>query len=217
MRYFKRMLQVSVAATALIAASAQATLPVFSGSLWEGQPASVIDNASPGTVPVGSAAVTFDTTFPFNFAAGPSYAPAVPYTIGGFLGSGSGSTILTGASELANTMDRTFIELVGNMSVTAGQIFNAIHDDGITLVIDGVTVISSTGPTPPESSSGTYAGLTDPNALVQVYYGECCGAPAVLIASSVPEPQTYAMLLAGLGLLGFMVRRRKTNNNFFAY
>ncbi len=27
----------------------------------------------------------------------------------------------------------------------------------------------------------------------------------------VPEPETYAMLLAGLGLLGFMVRRRKQN------
>ena len=30
--------------------------------------------------------------------------------------------------------------------------------------------------------------------------------------SPVPEPETYAMLLAGLGLVGFMVRRRKTNN-----
>jgi hypothetical protein len=28
----------------------------------------------------------------------------------------------------------------------------------------------------------------------------------------VPEPQTYAMLLAGLGLLGFMVQRRKKRN-----
>ncbi|MEQ1778801.1 MAG: FxDxF family PEP-CTERM protein [Nitrosomonas sp.] len=26
---------------------------------------------------------------------------------------------------------------------------------------------------------------------------------------SIPEPQTYAMLLAGLGVLGFMARRRK--------
>ena len=28
-------------------------------------------------------------------------------------------------------------------------------------------------------------------------------------ATMVPEPETYAMLLAGLGLLGFMARRRK--------
>ena len=30
-----------------------------------------------------------------------------------------------------------------------------------------------------------------------------------LVASPVPEPESYAMLLAGLGLLGFMARRRK--------
>ena len=30
----------------------------------------------------------------------------------------------------------------------------------------------------------------------------------------VPEPETYAMLLVGLGLIGFMVRRRKEEFNF---
>jgi hypothetical protein len=29
------------------------------------------------------------------------------------------------------------------------------------------------------------------------------------VAAPVPEPETYAMMLAGLGLLGFMARRRK--------
>ena len=29
------------------------------------------------------------------------------------------------------------------------------------------------------------------------------------IAANVPEPESYAMLLAGLGLMGFVVRRRK--------
>lgn len=32
------------------------------------------------------------------------------------------------------------------------------------------------------------------------------------VPSPVPEPQTYAMLLAGLGLVGFITRRRKNQN-----
>lgn len=39
-------------------------------------------------------------------------------------------------------------------------------------------------------------------------YSDIINDPVLLI-SSVPEPETYAMLMAGLGLLGFMVRRRK--------
>lgn len=48
------------------------------------------------------------------------------------------------------------------------------------------------------------AGITNPNA--QSYGG-------TLSVSPVPEPKTYAMLLAGLGLLAFTARRRR--NNFF--
>jgi len=32
-----------------------------------------------------------------------------------------------------------------------------------------------------------------------------------VILAAVPEPETYVMMLAGLGLIGFMSRRRKTN------
>ena len=36
----------------------------------------------------------------------------------------------------------------------------------------------------------------------------------ILVGVSVPEPETYVMLLAGLALLGFMARRRKAASSF---
>jgi hypothetical protein len=38
------------------------------------------------------------------------------------------------------------------------------------------------------------------------------GVTGTLIAGVVPEPQTYAMLLAGLALMGTVVRRRRPGN-----
>jgi len=34
-------------------------------------------------------------------------------------------------------------------------------------------------------------------------------SPLIVLTAPVPEPETYAMLLAGLGLVGAMVRRRR--------
>lgn len=42
-------------------------------------------------------------------------------------------------------------------------------------------------------------------------YGGYNTAFSLGLVSAVPEPETYAMLLAGLGLLGFMMHRKKQN------
>jgi probable HAF family extracellular repeat protein len=61
-------------------------------------------------------------------------------------------------------------------------------------------------------------GMTDLNSSVSlpggVFLTEARGinnlGQVAAIGSPVPEPETYAMLLAGLSLLGFAARRRKT-------
>ncbi|SFH26087.1 PEP-CTERM protein-sorting domain-containing protein [Nitrosospira sp. Nsp14] len=45
--------------------------------------------------------------------------------------------------------------------------------------------------------------LSNPNLLSKY------GVTATLVAGVVPEPETYAMLIAGLGLMGAVIRRRK--------
>jgi probable HAF family extracellular repeat protein len=42
-------------------------------------------------------------------------------------------------------------------------------------------------------------------------HGILNGSEQAFLLSPIPEPKTYAMLLAGVGLMGFMARRRKQN------
>jgi hypothetical protein len=54
------------------------------------------------------------------------------------------------------------------------------------------------------TASDVYFGVQDS------YYGDNGGGVSLLLTTNpVPEPETYAMLLAGLSLLGFVARRRK--------
>ena len=46
--------------------------------------------------------------------------------------------------------------------------------------------------------------ISNPNLLSKY------GVTGTLIAGVVPEPETYTMLLAGLGLMGAIIRRRKS-------
>lgn len=76
-----------------------------------------------------------------------------------------------------------------NVDISAFLI--AAAGDNIILSIDNYIPKSWTGP----------AGLGIDNVSVL----------ANVSVNAVPEPDTYAMLLAGLSLMGFMVRRRKTS------
>lgn len=76
------------------------------------------------------------------------------------------------------------------------------HWGGGTLVQSGSSVTGLEG-NGLLQFKGSYTDIAFITPNFENYYGATVGAIA-----AVPEPETYAMLLSGLGLLGFIARRR---------
>jgi hypothetical protein len=74
-------------------------------------------------------------------------------------------------------------------------------------------LLESEQPVPANTNNDGIYGIfnlgTSIYAGIDSYNGDQVFASVNESVAAVPEPETYAMLLAGLGLLGFMARRRK--------
>ncbi len=86
---------------------------------------------------------------------------------------------------------------IGFTSGVFGTLANNSFANGLLLVEEN----SAAG----GSVKGTFTALDGGNT--RAYFK----AGTLTIAAAVPEPESYAMLLAGLGMLGFMARRRLGN------
>jgi hypothetical protein len=171
----------------------------INGQLWA-VPDTVAQNAILANVPNTAPNVTFDVSAPLDFT--------VAGTVNQFLTSGGAFNIVGSASALSRAISPSIIEFTGLVSVVNGQQFTVTHDDGLTLTIGGLAVISTPGPTGPVQTTQTYTGPTG-NFLFTLVYGECCGGSAVLQIdlpfqpnTSVPEPATMAFVTAGCLLIG---------------
>lgn len=71
--------------------------------------------------------------------------------------------------------------------------------------------ITANGGTTSTAFSALATGITDGKAYFNIHTSSVSGGEvrAFLVAAPVPEPETYALMLAGLGLLGFSAARRR--------
>jgi hypothetical protein len=196
-----KLLALAAVAT-LVTVGAQAN-PI-TGSMW------FVSQADAGAATIATAAAqgTPDVTFNVNAV---NFASGSLYTVGEFLAS-SGATGITGsAGSLAATLDGTLFDFKGQVSMINGETFNVQHDDGLTLVINGVTVVNAPGPTSSIPTPYTWGGLTGTYNF-ELVYGECCGAPAVLLTDlplqNAPDGgSTMALLGGALTMMGVVARR----------
>ncbi|PHV08662.1 hypothetical protein CSQ96_03740 [Janthinobacterium sp. BJB412] len=118
---------------------------------------------------------------PFSSIGGSLYTTAS-------MGSNDASALFTGVATLTNFYR-------DNVVAASGATLNAVYTDGVALVatkgnVIGVNIF-------PDDSFGGVSG--DHRQLFV----------NALSVAAVPEPETYAMLLAGLGLVGAAARRRR--------
>jgi hypothetical protein len=156
-----------------------------------------------------NADVTFTTTG-VNFSTDAN-------TLAAWLSS-SAFTLNNLVEEVAGTtaLDPTIWEFVGNISVTSPDAFSISHDDGVTFIVNGQTVVNSPGPTSAATTTETYTGAAGGSVPFELVYAECCSPPAALNVSllaptNAPVPEPGSIVLLGTVVCGIVAFRRRRN------
>ncbi len=218
----KKTLSLALAAVLALPLSAMASAPTVSWTNWtSGTAGSLTQNATPITVTYIGTNAGRDTTdaiydHPASFTNvdvtnTPTMANGTIKLTGG---AGSGTSTFHFSQAVINPYIELFSVGAGGSPVTInflnGEHFTILsqgagHWGGGTLTQSGDSVTGAEGNGLLQfTGSFTDISFTTPN--FENYYGATVGAALV---ASVPEPETYAMMLAGLMLVGLVARRRK--------
>lgn len=165
---------------------------------------------------IGNADVTFTTT-------GVNFTPPDNATMAQWLASNAFPLDgLVNNTAPATLLSPSIWEFVGNTQVTgttgSPQAFTFEHDDGMTFIVNGQTVVNAPGPTAPIVTVGSYTGGASTNAPFVLIYAERGGiggaANAAILQTDligpgtapVPEPTSIGLL--GIGLTAVLLRRK---------
>jgi PEP-CTERM motif len=131
---------------------------------------------------------------------------------------GAGCTVANASAGAAGTTPNSseWFEFQYTLGTAVSQSLTITHDDGIAVTVGGVleTPVAAAGPTAASPTTFTFSGTA--GQVVDLFYDECCGLPAVLTANMpgeatpvVPEPASIVMLGTALVGISMFLKRRK--------
>lgn len=181
----------ALAATPTVAAPPATTMTGTAGVVYLGT------NSSTASIDIGSVLTT-------NFAL-------VNLLTGNFTGTSIGQVVTVSAFTATNGTSFTITSGFGNYSGTVSNVLSTGPASSRTLTAYALGTFT------PAGSFGSY--LPGPASVDFTFIQNGSGAPissALVISSpaapapAIPEPSAWAMLIAGFGLTGAMMRRRRT-------
>lgn len=149
------------------------------------------------------------SSLPFSTAAAPDVAPGTLFT---------GATSLFGLNSLSDVQTLAPVDALANTAAADNLLLLSL-DSHALLEIDRLGNILSSFDLSGVLPRNAIEGVTiDENGTIYLVaeQDQLPGAPAnpqsqLIVLSRVPEPETYLLLLAGLGVLGLFARRRSNS------